>query len=163
MATVFMKWLETTPAKYDRGIQLLTLNKLQPLKERIASQMVREGDRVLEIGCGTGTLVVLMARRGAEVTGVDASPLMLAEAQRKIAAEGLEDQVTLIQMDASALTDNLTPESFDVIVSTLVFSELSDEERRFVLDECRTLLAPGGQLIIADEVVPEGLTNRAPE
>ena len=43
-----MKYLETTPANYDRGIQLLTLNKLLPLKERITSQMVQEGDRVLE-------------------------------------------------------------------------------------------------------------------
>jgi len=67
MATVFMRWLETTPSKYDRGIQLLTLNKLRPLKEQIASQEVRRGDRVLEIGCGTGTLTVLMAERGATV------------------------------------------------------------------------------------------------
>jgi SAM-dependent methyltransferase len=78
MATVFMKWLETTPASYDRGIRLLTLNKLQPLKEHIASRIVRPGERVLEIGCGTGTLAVLMARRGARVTGVDVSPLTLA-------------------------------------------------------------------------------------
>ncbi len=160
MATVFMKWLETTPRTYDRGIQLLTLNKLQPLKEQIASQMVDPGDRVLEIGCGTGTLAVLMARRGAKVTGIDAAPLMLAEAQRKVVVEGLEDHVNLTQMDASVLTDHFVRGSFDVIVSTLVFSELSEPERRHVLDECRELLAPGGRLIIADEVLPQGLLSR---
>ncbi len=160
MATVFMKWLETTPDAYDRGIRLLTLNKLKPLKERIAWQLVREGERVLEIGCGTGTLAVLMARRGATVTGVDASAGMLAEARHKVAAEAVADRVTLLEMAASMLTDHFRPGSFDVIVSTLVFSELFENERRFVLEECHTLLAPGGRLIIADEVVPAGLLSR---
>ncbi len=160
MATVFMKWLETTPSAYDRGIQLLTLNKLSKLKVCIASQMVGPNDRVLEIGCGTGTLAAMMAQNGAKVTAIDASPLMLGEARRKIAAESLDDQVSLIEMDASMLADHFEPHSFDVIVSTLVFSELSEDERRFVLDECRTLLAPGGRLIIADEVVPEGVLPR---
>ncbi|MCP4541000.1 MAG: methyltransferase domain-containing protein [Chloroflexi bacterium] len=160
MATVFMKYLETTPADYDRGIQLLTLNKLGPLKERIASQMVREGDRVLEIGCGTGTLAMLMAQRGAQVTGVDVSPLMLGEARRKVTAAGQDDRVTLIELGASSLTDHFETDSFDVIASTLVFSELADSERRFVLDECRALLAPGGRLIIADEVMPAGMLAR---
>jgi ubiquinone/menaquinone biosynthesis C-methylase UbiE len=160
MATVFMKWLETTPGSYDRGIRLLTLNKLRFIKEQIASDIVHHDDRVLEIGCGTGTLAVLMARRGAQVTAVDASPWMLAEARRKVAAEALDDRVTLLEMDASMLTDHLAPASFDVIVGTLVFSELTDVERRFVLDESRALLAPGGRLIIADEVIPEGLLRR---
>ncbi|MFQ5421808.1 MAG: methyltransferase domain-containing protein, partial [Anaerolineae bacterium] len=87
MATVFMKWLETTPGNYDRGIQLLTLGRLQPLKERIAADYIPVGagtaPRVLEIGCGTGTLAVLMAGRGAHVTGIDLSPIMLAEAAGK--------------------------------------------------------------------------------
>jgi hypothetical protein len=51
MATVFMKWLETKPGDYDRGIQLLTLGRLQPLKERIAADYLgqRPGARVLEL------------------------------------------------------------------------------------------------------------------
>ncbi len=40
MATVVMKWLETTPQGYDRGIQLLTLGRLLPLKERIAREYI---------------------------------------------------------------------------------------------------------------------------
>lgn len=160
MATVFMKWLETTPGKYDRGIQLLTLNRLQPLKEQIAAQLIHPGDRVLEIGCGTGTLAVLMARRGAAVTGIDASPWMLTEARHKVEAEGLADRVTLVEMDASTLTDHFAPGSFDVIVSTLAFSEMFAGERRFVLAGCRTLLASGGRLVIADEVIPAGRPAR---
>ncbi len=153
MATVFMKWLETSPGDYDRGIKLLTLGRLGKIKEHIAHEYVRPGSRVLEIGCGTGTLTVLMAKRGAEVSGIDASPTMLAEAQKKIATlEGVH--VTLEQMDATQIGDRFEPGSFDLIVSTLVFSELMPDERRFVLTACTGLLAPGGRLLIADEVVP---------
>ncbi len=160
MATVFMKWLETTPERYDQGIRLLTLNRLPKLKAHIATQLVNPGDRVLEIGCGTGTLAIMMAQRGAIVTGVDESPWMMAQARRKVAEAGLEAQVTLQEMEASTLTDHLPPNGFDVIVSTLAFSELPDAERRFVLAECATLLAPGGRLIIGDEVVPAGVLAR---
>jgi 2-polyprenyl-3-methyl-5-hydroxy-6-metoxy-1,4-benzoquinol methylase len=68
MATVFMKWLETSPGMYDRGIQLLTLGRLQPLKMHIARHYIQSGTRVLEIGCGTGTLSLLIAQQGARVT-----------------------------------------------------------------------------------------------
>jgi cyclopropane fatty-acyl-phospholipid synthase-like methyltransferase len=95
--------------------------------------MVREDDWVLEIGCGTGMLAVLMARRGASVTGVDDSPGMLAEARDKVTAAELDDRVTLLELEASVLADHLRPGSFDVIVSTLAFSELFDDERRQVI------------------------------
>lgn len=154
MATVFMKWLETSPADYDRGIQLLTLGRLGVIKHKIARNYVREGARVLEIGCGTGTLTALMAHQGATVVGIDASPAMLAEAQKKIAAEGLEERVTLKHVDATLIGDRFPPASFDLIVSTLVFSEFSPDEQRYVLEACAKLLASDGRLLIADEVIP---------
>ncbi len=160
MATVFMKWLETSPTAYDRGIQLLTLGRIQRIKERIANAYVHAGMRVLEIGCGTGTLTAMMAARGAEVTGIDASPSMLAEAERKVAQEGLEDHVTLKYMDAVLIGERFPPASFDLIVSTLVFSELSPYEQRYILEACKTLLAPNGRLLIADEVIPTGALRR---
>jgi SAM-dependent methyltransferase len=160
MATVFMKWLETSPKDYDRGIQLLTLGRLQRLKQGLVRDYVREGTRVLEIGCGTGTLTAQMGQRGAAVTGVDASPGMLAEAQRKIAAAGLSERVTLQHMDATLIGERFPPASFDLIVATLVFSELPFDEQRFVLEACLGLLAPGGRLLIADEVIPAGWLSR---
>jgi len=160
MATVFMKWLETSPKDYDRGIQLLTLGKIQRIKEKITNQYVRKGMHILEIGCGTGTLTSMMAARGAYVTGVDAAPAMLAEAEKKVAVDGLADRVTLKYMDASLIGERFSPESFDLIVSTLVFSELSPDEQKFVLEACEKLLVPGGRLLIADEVIPTGVLRK---
>ncbi len=154
MATVFMKWLQTSPKDYDRGIQILTLGRLRRLKERIVRDYVHAGGHVLEIGSGTGTLTTLMARGGASVMGIDASLTMLAEARKRVAAEGLEQSVTLKHMDATLIGDSFPPGSFDMIVSTLVFSELSPDEQRYVLKACIGLLAPGGRLLIADEVIP---------
>jgi 2-polyprenyl-3-methyl-5-hydroxy-6-metoxy-1,4-benzoquinol methylase len=154
MATVFMKWLETSPKDYDRGIQLLTLGKIQRIKDTIAENYVRAGTRVLEIGCGTGTLTQMMAQRGAIVTGIDASPRMLAEAEKKVKDANLEERVSLKYMDAAMVGDRFSAASFDLIVSTLVFSELPLDDQRFVLEACRKLLTPNGRLLIADEVIP---------
>ena len=133
MATVFMKWLETSPKDYDRGIQLLTLGKVQRLKEKIANDYVRTGTRVPEIGCGTGTLTLMMAQRGATVTGIDASPHMLAEAERKVKDADLEERVKFHYMDAALIGDRFAAGSFDLIVSTLVFSELPLDDQRLGL------------------------------
>lgn len=160
MATVFMKWLETSPKDYDRGIQLLTLGKIQRIKETIANNYVHVGTRVLEVGCGTGTLTRMMAKRGATVTGIDASPRMLAEAEKKIKDVDLEERVSLKYMDAALIGDRFPAAYFDLIVSTLVFSELPPDDQRFVLEACQKLLAPNDLLLIADEVTPASTSTR---
>jgi 2-polyprenyl-3-methyl-5-hydroxy-6-metoxy-1,4-benzoquinol methylase len=160
MATVFMKWLETSPKDYDRGIQLLTLGRIQRLKEKFVNDHIHEGMRVLEIGCGTGTLTQMMAQHGAIVTAIDASPRMLAEAEIKAKEANLQERISLKFMDATLIGERFPSGSFDLIVSTLVFSELPSGEQRFVLDACQKLLAPDGRLMIADEVIPTTLFAR---
>jgi len=154
MATVFMKWLETNPKDYDRGIQLLTLGAINRIQAAIVHNYIREGTRVLEIGCGTGTLTLRMAQQGAHVTSIDASARMLAEAEKKVKTAGLEAQVSLRRMDAAQIEDHFPPASFDLVVSSLVFSELPPDDQRFVLASCQKVLAQRGRLLIADEVVP---------
>lgn len=154
MATVFMKWLENSPEDYDRGIEILTLGRLKQVKERIVQQYIHADSRVLEIGCGTGTLTVLMAEQGASVSAIDASPIMLVEASNKITAHNLETHVSLEQMDVTQIGDHFSHGSFDLIVATLVFSELPSDVQRYSLETCAKLLAPGGRLVIADEIVP---------
>jgi demethylmenaquinone methyltransferase/2-methoxy-6-polyprenyl-1,4-benzoquinol methylase len=79
---------------------------------------------------------------------------MLDMAREKVEAAGLQDQVELREMSAIDLDEAFGDGSFDAIVSSLVFSELSEDEQGFVLRECRRLLRDGGRLVIADEVVP---------
>ena len=131
MATVFMKWLETSPTDYDRGIALLTLGRIRQVYDHIAS-MIQPGDRVLEVGCGTGALTLRCARRGAQVTAIDISPRMLAVARRRASAAGLAEQVQWHLMDATSATEHFPPSSFDKIIFSLVLSELPSLTREIV-------------------------------
>lgn len=156
MATVFMKWLERSPRQYERGIHLLTLGRLKQLQARIAERYIKPGMRVLELGCGTGALSRAMARKGAQVTAIDVSAAMLAEASKQVAAEDLEDLVVFDHMDATLIADHFDPGSFDLIVASLFFSELPGDERSQVLAGVKQLLAAEGCLVVVDEVIPDG-------
>ena len=158
MATVFMRWLETKPSDYERGIQLLTLGRLKAIYVRIARECTpvnAQPNRVLEIGCGVGRLAILMAKKGANVTAIDASSAMLEEAKLNALQAGFKDDVTFIQLDVTEIGTHFEPESFDLIVSTLTFSEFPPEVARFALESAVRLLSPGGRLLIADEVLPQ--------
>ena len=84
MATVFMKWLETSPKDYERGIRMNTLGQITKIREKIAADEITPGMQVLDLGCGTGELTRMIAAAGAQVSAVDASPGMLGEAEEKI-------------------------------------------------------------------------------
>ena len=144
---VWMRLLESAPERYDFGIHLLSLGHIDRVYRRV-EELVRGSD-VLDLGCGTGNMTMRLARLGLRVTGVDLSPEMLAVATRKVPPGAA---VRLIQTSAVELTDLFSAESFDTIVSILMFSELEDAEQRLVLRQCRSLLRRGGRLIVADEV-----------
>lgn len=151
-----MRLLESAPDRYDLGIRLLSLGRIDRVYAQ-AAQLAR-GEDVLDLGCGTGTLTSRLARPGVRVTGVELSPEMLAVARRKISPDS---GVRWVQTSAVELIDHFSAESFDTIVSILMFSELSDSEQRLVLRQCMSLLRPGGRLIVADEVRPSSLLRRA--
>lgn len=156
---VYMKVLESAPKRYERGMCLLTLGRLSRVYDDIGARLV-PGDRVLDLGCGTGALAVQLARQGCQVTGVDISPSMLTQAIRRVCEAGFEDQVTLQELGAVDLDSAFEDGRFDAVVSTLVFSELSDDEIWYTLAECQRVLRPGGQLLVADEVLPASALGR---
>ena len=157
---VFMKVLESAPERYDMGIHLLSLGQIRKIHQEIVTDYINAGDKVLEIGCGTGTLAVSCAERGAWVVGFDISPRMLAVAKRKVQEKNLADAVQLREMSAVELDKAFGDESFDKIVSTLVFSEFYPDERRYVLRQANRILKTDGLFIIADEVQPSSLWKR---
>jgi len=155
MSYAFMKILESAPERYDAGIDILTLGRLRCLKQDIASEFIAKDDKVLELGCGTGSLAILCAAKGAEVTGIDLYPNMLDIAHRKLKKTGLAEKIKLIRMSAMDMDTAFGDNSFNVITSTLVFSEMSPEEIRYVLNQCHRVLTADGSLLIADEIMPK--------
>jgi len=154
-----MKVLESSPQRYDRGMRLLTLGRLARAHGDIAAR-IRSGWRVLDIGCGTGTLAVMMAQRSAQVTGVDISPIMLSVAHEKVRTASLEDHVTLRELGVTELDTAFPDGSFDAVTSSLAFSELSNDEVAYALRQAYRLLRPLGWLMICDEVRPDSLAGR---
>jgi len=154
-----MKVLESAPERYERGMRVLTLGRLEQVRREIAARLAA-GGRVLDLGCGTGALAVRLAGQGCEVTGVDISPPMLAQAMRRVRQAKLEKQVTLRELGAVELDTAFGDGSFDAVVSVLVFSELSRDEIGYTVTECWRILTPGGQLLVADEVLPDSRLGR---
>ena len=159
MTYVYMKVLETAPERYDRGMRLLTLGRWDRVHQDIVEQL-EAGQRVLDLGCGTGALLVMLARSGIQVTGTDVSASMLSVAGQRVRGEGLEERVTLRELGAVDLDVAFGDGSFDAIASSLMFSELSDDEIALCLVQCHRILSPGGRLLIADEVLPESAPGR---
>ena len=150
---VYMKILESRPRRYDRGIAWLSLGASERAKDQLINELVAPGMRVLEVGCGTGTLAVLAAQKGARVLGFDVSGPMLQVAREKVQQAGLGDLVELKEMGIAGM-DGLERGGFDLVLATLVLSELSEDEQRYTLEEAHRVLAPGGRLAIADEARP---------
>lgn len=157
---VFMKVLESSARRYDAGINILSLGQINKIKREIVENYIAAGDKVLEIGCGTGTLAVLCAEKGASVFGFDMSSRMLGIAKKKIRERNLGDRVEIAEMGAIEMDKAFASETFDKVVSTLVFSELYSDEQKYVLAEAYRVLKHGGLIVIADEVRSNSVAKR---
>lgn len=150
----WMIFVETAPERYDWAVKIMTGGRIDRIKDRIA-ETIRAGEAVLDIGCGTGTLAVRCLRRGADVTGLDSSAFMLAQAKTNARAAGAADRLTLVADSVTQLAKHFGDASFDVVTSTMALGEFPREYLDYILRDCRRVLRPGGRLIIADEVWPE--------
>jgi len=103
----------------------------------------RSGDRILDIGTGTGWAARLAAWRGARVTGVDIAPGMIAAAEAL--AEGLEPRPEFRVAPAEALP--FDDESFDGVMST--YGVIFSDDPRTAVAEMARVLRPGGRLGLA--------------
>jgi len=110
------------------------------------------GLRVLDIGCGTGTLAVLIKRLypGVSVVGLDPDPKALARARQKADHEHLD-----VQFDRG-FSDQLpyAQASFDRVFSSLMYHHLPHDEKKGALREVRRVLRPGGSFHMMDFAGP---------
>jgi ubiquinone/menaquinone biosynthesis C-methylase UbiE len=156
---VLMRILESAPSRYDRAIRILTLGRLDEAYDRLVSR-IQKGHRVLDLGCGTGALTLRAAEKGAHVKGIDVNPQMLEIAQRRANEAGLAQNVEWCEMGVAELGSEGS-DSYDVVISGLCFSELTEDELTYALKQARRILRPGGLLLVADEVQPKSIAKRA--
>ncbi|MCK4722913.1 MAG: class I SAM-dependent methyltransferase, partial [Dehalococcoidia bacterium] len=128
---VFMKVLESSARRYDVGINILSLGQSEQVKREIVKNYITVADKVLEIGCGTGTLAILCAEKSTSVTGFDVSSGMLDIARKKIEESNLTDRIELKHMGAVEMDKAFDDETFHKIVSTLFLSELYSDEQKY--------------------------------
>jgi ubiquinone/menaquinone biosynthesis C-methylase UbiE len=105
--------------------------------------------RVLDVGCGTGYLLRLLAERcpqASELAGIDAAPSMIEAAEQ--AAEDQRLRFTVGVAERLPYPDH----AFDLVVSTTSFDHWADQQAG--LGECARVLAPGGHLMLADLFSP---------
>lgn len=155
---VLMRVLESAPRRYDFGIRLLTLGGLDKAYDRLANYVER-GQNVLDLGCGTGALTLHVAQRGAKVTGIDINAEMLDIARRRVRSTGMAARVDLREMGVAELGAE-EAQRYNAVMSSLCFSELSEDELTYTLREVARILRPGGLLLIADEIKPRGFFKR---
>ena len=110
---------------------------------------IQPGDKVLDVGCGTGTLALEVARRAGRagrVTGIDPSTEQIARARSKAARHNVPIDFQIGVIEHLPFPD----QTFDVVLSTLMMHHLPASLKRQGLAEIARVLKPGGRLIIAD-------------
>jgi cyclopropane-fatty-acyl-phospholipid synthase len=119
------------------SLERAQLNKIRALLDRLA---LRPGERLLEIGCGWGTLAIEAAERGASVVGLTLSNEQKDWAERKAAAAGLSDRIEIRLQDYRD-----TNERFDAVASVEMAEAVGERWWPAYLDCIARNLRPGGR------------------
>lgn len=132
---------------YDPMVRLLVR------EERVRGRLLEaaeigEGARVLDLGCGTGSLVVMLKRRhpSARVAAIDPDPKALARARAKVERAGADVAFEQGFADALPYEDG----AFERVVSSFMLHHLTGAEKDAALRESFRVLAPGGTLHVQD-------------
>ena len=135
---------------YDLVANVLSLGHEDMLRQAtVARAGVQPGQRILDIGCGTGSLTLAAARRTGptgQVFGIDASPAMIEVAARKRAPASAQVSFRAGLIERLEFPD----QSFDLVLSSLMMHHLPAGLQQRGLLEIRRVLKPGGRVFIVD-------------
>ncbi|MFO1246233.1 MAG: bifunctional 2-polyprenyl-6-hydroxyphenol methylase/3-demethylubiquinol 3-O-methyltransferase UbiG [Ramlibacter sp.] len=131
---------------WDPDSEFRPLHQINPLRlEWINGLVPLAGQRVLDVGCGGGILADAMARKGAEVLGIDLATKALKVAQLHALEAGTR-QVQYREISAEALAAE-APASFDVVTCMEMLEHVPDPAS--VVKACATLVKPGGRVFFS--------------
>lgn len=133
---------------YDPLVSLMGFGRAQ--QELIFQANIERGHSVLDVGCGTGTLIVRLKRQysGVQVVGLDPDSKALRRARNKARRAGVS-----VQLD-QGFADELPyrERSFDRVFSSFMFHHLDEQERERTSREVLRVLKPGGSFHLLDFV-----------
>lgn len=137
-------------ARYDLLVSLFTLGRERAFREKMLDRArLQRGEVVLDVGCGTGTLAILAGQRvgaAGAVYGIDASPEMIARADRRARRKGSGVSFRVGAAQALPFPDA----HFDVVLTTLMLHHLPRPSRQQLAREIRRVLKPGGRVLAID-------------
>ena len=113
--------------------------------QHIVNNLIESGDRVLDLGAGTGILTVMMAPKAASVVACDLNRAMIERARKKSIKRGVAAKISYNQGNATELP--FRDGSFTVVTSAFMEVYLTVEEKTEMLREIHRVLAPGGRVI----------------
>ena len=141
---------------YDGLASIMTLGQVRRLRVLTVDQaLLRTGETILDVGCGTGGVTIPAKIRVGEsggAAGIDPAPEMIAVARRKAKRAGIEIDFRVGVVESLPFPD----ETFDVVTSSLMMHHLPQRLRVKGLAEIKRVLKPGGRLLIADMKRPSG-------
>ena len=156
VAAVEQDFVENVYDKLAKVYDLFFGPTLHPGRLQAIERMnIQPGERVLEVGVGTGINLSLYPRE-ADVTGIDFSSSMLEKARER-AARPDAAPVRLLQMDAAAM--RFADDSFDIVYAPYLISVVPDPVR--VAQEMRRVCRPGGRIIFLNHFLsPNPILSR---
>ena len=142
---------------YDPVVALSTREKVFRAK-LLAQAEIHPGDRILDLGCGTGTFAIMLKTRhpAARVTGLDGDPDILIQAQKKKLSAGVD-----ITFDQSmSYSTPYSEGEFDTVFSSLFFHHLKSVDKLRTIREVYRVLEPGGFFHVCDWGRPSNWVSR---
>lgn len=146
MHKVTKEWFKNWANEYDETLgKVKRHHKLLELVVNLSE--VKNGDKVLDIGCGTGLLSLKFIKKAdCFITGIDTSPQMLAIFKNKIKQLSLADRISCMRSNAAFL--RFPNNSFDIVASTVTLHHIKNKYP--VIKKIHNTLRPGGRFILGD-------------